>query len=57
MLDDAEVIKVASSAWGYTVKGLNFTGAKGAVILFREEIEDWSYEGSGPHSRIGYEAT
>ena len=40
VLDDAEVVKVATSAWGYTEKGSNFTGGKGAVILFREEIED-----------------
>jgi hypothetical protein len=39
-LDDAEVLKVVSSAWNYTVKGLNFTGGNGAVILSREEIED-----------------
>ena len=39
-LDDAEVVKVATSAWNYTVKGTNFTGGKGAVILSRHEIEE-----------------
>jgi hypothetical protein len=48
-LDDAEVMKVASSAWRYTVKGLNFTGGKGAVILSREEIEELCKRNPGDH--------
>jgi hypothetical protein len=31
------VVKVANSAWNYTVNG---TGGKGAVILSRKEIEE-----------------
>lgn len=38
-LGDAEVVRVARSAWSYTERGLNFSGGKGAVILSREEIE------------------
>ena len=40
VLGDAEVVKVATSAWDYTVKGRNFTGGKVAVILSRNEIDD-----------------
>jgi hypothetical protein len=39
-LDDAEVRKIAVSAWGYTTRGLNWVGSTGRVILTENEIDD-----------------
>jgi hypothetical protein len=39
-LDDAEVRKVAVSAWGYTARGLNWVGSTGRVILTEAEVDD-----------------
>jgi hypothetical protein len=39
-LDDAEVRKIAVSAWSYTTRGSNWVGSTGRVILTENEIDD-----------------
>jgi hypothetical protein len=40
VLDNAEVRKIAVSAWGYTVRGSNWVGTAGRVTLTEDEIHD-----------------
>jgi hypothetical protein len=38
-LDDAEVIKTAASAWGYTIRGENLFGQGGGVLIPHSDID------------------